>query len=181
MSPPGAGTGRETTLAAFARAHTVGLTRFAFLLCGDRGGAEDLVQDAYLALYRRFGERLPLDAPLAYARRAVLNGAVSRRRRRAGHEIVLADLPETPVRATPGAAEDGVWHTLAGLPARQRAVLVLRYYLDLPDREIADLLGCREGTVRSLASRAFGTLRAHPDVRPRADHPDHQPEPEDDR
>ncbi len=74
-------TGR--TLAEFADENTVGLTRFAYLLCGDRGLAEDLVQDAFVALYRRFGESLPIAAPVAYARRSIVNAHISHRRRRA--------------------------------------------------------------------------------------------------
>ncbi|HJQ44507.1 MAG TPA: sigma factor, partial [Jatrophihabitantaceae bacterium] len=62
------------SLADFARDNSSSLARFAYLVCGDRGLAEDLVQDAFTALYRRFGETLSLDAPVAYARRAIVNG-----------------------------------------------------------------------------------------------------------
>jgi RNA polymerase sigma-70 factor (sigma-E family) len=150
-------------LADFAREHSVGLTRFAYLLCGDRGLAEDLVQDAFLALYRRFGEQLVLDAPVAYARRAIVNANISHARRKS---YALTVLTEPPERSDTGpdpahtVEQDAMWSALATLPERQRAVLVLRYYLDLSDPEIAAALDCREGTVRSLASRAFATLRA---------------------
>lgn len=153
------------SLSAFASEHTVALTRFAYVLCGDRGVAEDLVQDAYLRLYRRFGDTIGVDAPLAYARRAIVNGAVSRTRKRSTGEVVLADLPDSARSEQWTAADQGAaWQALATLPQRQRAVLVMRYYLDLPDQEIADLLGCRQGSVRSLAARAFGALRAHPEL-----------------
>jgi RNA polymerase sigma-70 factor (sigma-E family) len=159
--------GDPVRLADFASMHTVGLTRFAYLICGDRGLAEDLVQDAFVALYRRFGEVLPIDAPLAYARRSIVNGNTSHGRRRMNSETALSDLPDGPdaaVDAVDHGEQDAMWRVLATLPERQRAVLVLRYYLDLPDHEIADALGCREGTVRSIAARAFAALRRHPDI-----------------
>jgi RNA polymerase sigma-70 factor (sigma-E family) len=150
------------TLAEFADAQTVGLTRFAYLLCGDRGLAEDLVQDAFVALYRRFGETLPLEAPVAYARRAIVNAHVSHRRRRSSSALVLAEPPDVAIAAHDASEQDAMWRTLAALPERQRAVLVLRYYLDLSDDDIAAALDCRPGTVRSLAARAFAALRTHP-------------------
>jgi RNA polymerase sigma-70 factor (sigma-E family) len=152
------------TLADFARDNSVTLTRFAYLICGDRGRAEDLVQDAFVALYRRFGEQLPLDAPVAYARRTIVNGYISHRRRRA--VTVLAEVPDRPVDSSHHEDEDAMWRALATLPDRQRSVLVLRYYLDMPDHDIASILDCRGGTVRSLAARAFATLRTSPDLRP---------------
>lgn len=151
------------TLADFARDHSVGLTRFAYLLCGDRGRAEDLVQDAFLALYRRFGEQLPLEAPVAYARRTIVNAHISHARRRSA--TVMADVPDRPVDAVQHGDEDAMWRALATLPDRQRSVLVLRYYLDLSDHDIATTLDCKEGTVRSLAARAFATLRMRPGLR----------------
>jgi RNA polymerase sigma-70 factor (sigma-E family) len=151
-----------TTLAEFVADHGVSLTRFAYLLCGDRGRAEDLVQDTFLAMYRRFGPELPVAAPVAYARRAIVNANTSRVRRRSAHETVSDDLPDAPVTASPVDEEDAMWRALALLPERQRAVLVLRYYIDLPDREIASLLDATEGTVRSLAARAFAALRDDP-------------------
>jgi RNA polymerase sigma-70 factor (sigma-E family) len=150
------------SLAEFATAHSVGLTRFAYVLCGDRGLAEDLVQDAFAALYRRFGERLQLAAPVAYARRAIVNGHISHARRRATSATVLGEVPERPVEDSDTLERDAMWQALGTLPDRQRAVLVLRYYLDLSDDDIAAALDCRMGTVRSLASRAFAALREHP-------------------
>lgn len=152
-----------STLAEFAAEHGLGLTRFAFLICGDRGRAEDLVQDTYLAMYRRFGDQLPITAPVAYARRAIVHAQVSRTRRRSSTETPVGDPPEGVAGAEPIFDEqDAMWRALAQLPDRQRAVLVLRYYADLPDSEIATLLEMRAGTVRSLAARAFAVLRLHP-------------------
>jgi RNA polymerase sigma-70 factor (sigma-E family) len=155
-----------TTLAGFAGMHGLTLTKFAYVLCGDRGVAEDLVQDTYLSLYRRYGDALPLEAPVAYARRAIVNAFVSRGRRRSSHELATAELPERAVEMTTHDEQDAMWRTLATLPDRQRTVLVLRYYVDLPDEQIAAVIGASPGTVRSLASRAFATLRDHPSLNP---------------
>jgi RNA polymerase sigma-70 factor (sigma-E family) len=149
-------------LADFVAEQGTALTRFAYLLCGDRALADDLVQDTYLALYRRFGETLSVAAPVAYARRVIVNAHISRGRARAAHEIVRAELPDTATDPHDESDQDAMWRLLATLPARQRAVLVLRFYADLPEAEIAAALGCRPGTVRSLATRAFAALRAHP-------------------
>ncbi len=86
---------------------------------------------------------------------------VSYRRRRASSALVLIDPPDTPTPGPDGGEQDAMWRALATLPERQRAVLVLRYYLDLSDAEIANALGARPGTVRSLAARAFATLRTN--------------------
>jgi RNA polymerase sigma-70 factor (sigma-E family) len=151
-----------STLAEFAAANTVGLTRFAYVLCGDRGLAEDLVQEAFVALYRRFGEDLPIAAPVAYARRSIVNAHISHRRRRASSALVLVEPPDIAVAAHDSSEQDAMWRALAALPERQRGVLVLRYYLDLGDDDIAATLDCRPGTVRSLAARAFAALRTAP-------------------
>lgn len=141
------------------------LLRFAFLLSGDRLQAEDLVQEALVKAHRRWGHIQRADRLEAYVRRIVVNDLTSWRRRRSASEIV----GPVPDAAYADAADlladrDLMWRALADLPRRQRAVLVLRYYEHLPDAEIADQLGAREGTVRSLASRAFATLRRHPDL-----------------
>jgi RNA polymerase sigma-70 factor (sigma-E family) len=151
-----------TRLTDFVADQGVGLTRFAYLLCGDHTLAEDLVQDTYLALYRRFGETLTVAAPVAYARRAIVNAHISRARGRAAREVVSAEVPDSAADSIDGGDQDAMWRLLAGLPVRQRAVLVLRFYADLPEGEIAAALGCRPGTVRSLAARAFATIREHP-------------------
>jgi RNA polymerase sigma-70 factor (sigma-E family) len=157
-----------TTLAAFAGEHGVALTRFAYLLCGDRGLAEDLVQDTYLALHRKYGATLPLDAPVAYTRRAIVNAFISRGRRRSSLELATAELPDRPLDLPGPDERDAMWRALAVLPERQRTVLVLRYYLDLADRDIANLMDAGEGTVRSLAARAFAALRQHPALNPQS-------------
>ncbi len=153
-------------LGDFAREHALGLTRFAYLVCADRGRAEDLVQDVLLAMHRRFGDRLEIEQPLAYARRAIVNANISWSRRRSSTEVLTATDLDRPVHdADPGSA-DHLWHLLAGLPHRQRVVLVMRYYLGYSDAEIAETIGCRRGTVRSLASRALADLRGSDGIAP---------------
>jgi RNA polymerase sigma-70 factor (sigma-E family) len=144
-------------LSDLVREHGHTLTRFAYLICGDRTRAEDLVQEVLLAMHRRFGPVLPVDDPLAYARRAIVNANVSWSRRSTSREIPTERLPESA--AEPAAPDDRLWQLLDSLGSRQRAVLVLRYYLGYPDADIAETLGCRRATVRSLAARALAALR----------------------
>lgn len=154
--------GSERTLSGFAAEQSVPLTRFAYLLCGDHVRAEDLVQDAFLALFRRYGDDLPLAAPVAYARQTIVNRFMTVSRKRMSSEIPTDDVPDSGAPPMDNAEQDAMWRVLSDLPGRQRAVLVLRYYLDFPDTAIAEILDCRPGTVRSLAARAFSTLRTHP-------------------
>jgi DNA-directed RNA polymerase specialized sigma24 family protein len=121
--------GDRPTLTGFAAEQSVALTRFAHLLCGDRATAEDLVQDALLGLFRRFGDELPVRAPMSYARRAVLNAYLTRSRRRARREVVTDEVPEVAIGGDGVAGDGALWSALSTLADRQRAVLVLRYYL----------------------------------------------------
>lgn len=145
------------SLGDFAREHGLELTRFAYLISGDRTRADDLVQDVLLAMHRRFGVRLEIEQPVAYARRAIVNANISFNRRRSSTEVLTATDLDRPV--TDDSGPEGLWSLLAELPHRQRVVLVMRYYLGYSDAEIAGTLGCRRGTVRSLASRALADLR----------------------
>lgn len=141
------------------------LLRFAYALTGDRGLAEDLVQDALVKAYRRWDGAVAVERPEAYVRRIIVNGFVSWHRRRSNAETP-GPVPERVAADTVDAfvQRDLVWRVLGELPRRQRAVLVLRYYEGLPDHEVATLLGCAEGTVRSLAARSFAVLRRHPEL-----------------
>jgi RNA polymerase sigma-70 factor (sigma-E family) len=139
------------------------LLRVGYQLTHDRAAAQDLVQEALLRVYgsaRRQG-RTPEDW-YAYLRRSVINEYVRTRRLRSSTEVVTAIVPERPVADCP---EDQVadraqlWAALGTLSARQRAVLVLRYYEGLADHEIAGVLGCRTASVRSLASRGLAIMR----------------------
>jgi RNA polymerase sigma-70 factor (sigma-E family) len=144
----------------FSRRCSLDLLRFAYLLCGDRHRAEDLLQEVLLAMYRRFGDDLPLDNPVGYARRALANANISWSRRAASRELISETFPDDVSLESPDpAVRDALWQSLRRLPVRQRTVLVLRFYADATDAEIATALGCRQGTVRSLASRALAALR----------------------
>jgi len=138
------------------------LLRFAYVLCGDRFLAEDLVQDCLSRTHRHW-HRVEAENPDAYLRTALVRAHLSWRRRRLSTEKVLAEPPERAQSVDfthQLAIRDEVWALLAGLPRAQRAVLVLRFYEDLDDRRIAEVLGCAPVTVRVHASRALGTLRA---------------------
>jgi RNA polymerase sigma-70 factor (sigma-E family) len=143
--------------------HAVRLIRMAVLLVGDQSSAEDVVQDAFLGLYRSLGRlRDPANAA-AYLRTCVVNGcrSVLRSRKRSWH--ALAATPDPPVWSAESAAMAGedrreVLQAVRRLPRRQREVLVLRYYLNLSDPEIAADLGVTRGTVASTASRALAAL-----------------------
>lgn len=153
------------TVSDLARDHGLALLRFAYLLCGDRHRAEDLLQDVLLAMYRRYPDDLALDNPVGYARRSLANANVSRARRASSSEYVLDLLPESAeLPHDDPAVRDLLWRAMRQLPDRQRTVLVLRFYVDATDADIASTLGCRRGTVRSLASRALATLRADPSL-----------------
>lgn len=149
----------------YASVRTPTLLRFAYLLSGNREFAEDLVQDTLVKVYRRWPRVVKTERPDAYVRRMLVNEYLSWRRRRSGHERP----GPVPDRGVPDAAQelvdrDMVWRLLDQLPRRQRAVLVLRYYEHASDEQVAEVLGCPRSTVRSLASRAFATLRRHPDL-----------------
>jgi RNA polymerase sigma-70 factor (sigma-E family) len=156
----------DAEFAAFVRARQQRLVRAARLFCGDYHAAEDLVQDALIKLGSRW-ESVREGSPDAYVRRILYRDAVSRWRRW-GREVPHAghhDRPDALHGAPVPAAVDG-WvegadlrAALAGLPPRQRAVIVLRYFEDLSEVDIAEALGCSTGTVKSQASKAMATLR----------------------
>jgi RNA polymerase sigma-70 factor (sigma-E family) len=132
------------------------------LVGGDRGQGEDLLQEVLERVYRRW-DRID-GPPEAYARRALAHAAINRwrsRRRRPPELPLLPDHPG-PVTGDDAAAvdlRDALVRALLTLPPRQRAVLVLRYFDDLPEDEVARALGCSVGTVKSQASRALTRLR----------------------
>ncbi len=147
---------------AFVAARGPALRRFAYVLCGDRQRAEDLVQSALARVLKHWSRVRVMEHPEAYVRQAVVREHLAWWRRRSSAEVV-SDAP--PDRALPGdftttaAERDETWRLLAGLPPRQRAVLVLRFYEDLDDAAVARLLGTTESTVRSNATRGLAALR----------------------
>lgn len=149
-------------VAALYQHHAMGLIRLAYLMLGDRAGAEDAVQDAFCGLYRHWDRLADRDRALAYVRSSVLNGCRSAlRRRTTGRRLLTAYQPPT---ASAEAAVLGleerqeVMRAVRRLPERQREALVLRFYLDLPEREIARLMGLRPSSVRSATARALKAL-----------------------
>jgi len=146
----------------FVQARGRALLRFAYVLSGDAHLAEDLVQEVLARMHRRWDKITAMQHAEAYVRTAIVRQFLSWRRRRSAHEMILAEVPEPPGFDEPQhqiLARDQMWQLLTGLPRAQRAVLVLRFYCDLPDDEIAILLGCGESTVRSQASRALARMR----------------------
>ncbi|MBO0869561.1 MAG: SigE family RNA polymerase sigma factor [Micromonosporaceae bacterium] len=157
-----AGSAAERAFAEFVAARYARLVRTGYLLTGDRGHAEDLVQQALLKTFRSW-HRLEAEANAeAYTRTTMLRMALGWRRRRWNGEVPTGALPEAASAdhsSTVDTAEV-VRRALAGLPPGQRAVLVLRYFEDLSEAEIAETLGCSPGTVKSRCSRALAALRA---------------------
>lgn len=156
----------ERDFTRFVQAHTSSLLRTAYLLTGDAPAAEELVQETLVRLYPKWVLVQAADVPLAYVRRSVANGFVNHTRRASRRETSVEFLPErADDRDLPGQFDDReqLWALLRDLPQRQRAALVLRFFHDLPDDEIAAALGCRVGTVRSLVSRGLAALRERSD------------------
>ncbi|SEL45518.1 SigE family RNA polymerase sigma factor [Nonomuraea pusilla] len=136
------------------------LLRYGYVLTGNPHDAADLVQEALLRVRGAWSKVRRKDNPNSYARitMARLHISIWRRRRR---EHLTADPPDRAGHEVfPFEQQQGLWEELASLPRRQRAVLVLRYYEQLTDAEIAKVLGISLGTVRSQASRGLDKLRS---------------------
>lgn len=142
----------------FVDARYVELLRIAYHLTGSPHEAEDLLQSALVKVLGRWGR---IDDPVAYLRRVMVNHLSSMWRRHRVREVLTAILPDRPAPdAAYGIAErQAVYAAMRGLPARTRAVIVLRYLADLPEAEVAATLGCSVGTVKSRASRGLARLR----------------------
>jgi RNA polymerase sigma-70 factor (sigma-E family) len=140
------------------------LVRLARLLVDDEHRAEDLVQDVLARAYPRWGRIVRADDPDRYVRRMLVNARNSWWRRAARrHEVSVAAVVPEPAAETglDGADREALWHLVAALPPRQRAALALRYYEDLDDAAIAEILGCSAVTVRTHVMRGIATLRAN--------------------
>ncbi len=139
------------------------LFRTALAVAGDRGSAEDALQSAFAKAYASWHRVSSADHPEAYVRRMLVNEVISSRR----HGWWRRERPHGDVEPPPSASslETGVvarqtlWAAVQQLPVRQRAVIVLRYYEDLSEAQIAAALGCSTGTVKSQASAALANLR----------------------
>jgi RNA polymerase sigma factor (sigma-70 family) len=173
--PPNA----AASVTALYAEHALGLVRLAVVVTGDRAAAEDIVQDAFLGLYRRWDRVPDMTAPLAYLRVSVLNGCRTALRRRsrlglwpgAGFGGELDEVTSAAGFGTPpGLAESAEARVLLGeeqrtvaaalrkLPRRQREAVVLRYYLDLSIEETAQVMGISLGTVKSATHRALAAV-----------------------
>ncbi|WP_189156059.1 SigE family RNA polymerase sigma factor [Lentzea pudingi] len=132
----------------------------AYLLCGNWHEAEDVMQSAFMKLYQAGPKLADRSGIEAYLRQVVVRTFLAERRRLRWRREELTDAPPEEVFDTPG-AEDGlvVWEALSTLPARQRAVLVLRYWNDMSVEDVAAALGCSTGTVKSQSSKGLLTLR----------------------
>jgi RNA polymerase sigma-70 factor (sigma-E family) len=151
----------EREFREFVAARSAALLRTAYLLSGDWGAAEDLLQVSLTKTYLAWRRLERIEAVEPYARRVLVNTATSWWRRRWHGERPTEVLPE---RAIPDGLDarlerDALWAHVKELPARQRAVLVLRFYEDLSEVDTAALLGVSVGTVKSQCSRALATLR----------------------
>jgi len=158
------GWGRGATavedFAEFVRQALPGLLRYGHMLTGNPHDAADLVQ----TVLEKLGARWPsivrnTGDPVAYAKKAMANSHISRWRR-TRRESLIADLPDvTAVTDADRFDNEPLWEALRGLPPKQRAVMVMRYYDEMSEAEIADVLGVSRGTVKSQASKAMATLR----------------------
>ena len=150
----------DAHFADFVEQRTDALLTTAYLLTRDREAAQELVQEVLVSLYPRWRKVMDADSELAYVRRSVVNRFLSQRRRNL--ELVTDRIPD---RSDGGDGQDRMIdrdqlrRILATLPERQRAAVVLRFFYDYSDQQIADAMDCRIGTVRSLISRALSTMR----------------------
>jgi RNA polymerase sigma-70 factor (sigma-E family) len=154
------------TYEEFAGSRLTALLRYAVMLTGDPHTAQDLVQETLVRVQLNWRRVAGSDSPDGYVRRMLTNQFIDLCRGSWLRRVLLLPEPDQARSVTQDHAQlsvdrDQMWEMLSRLPRRQRAALVLRYYEDLPDAEIAEVLGCAVGTVRSLISRALNTLRAH--------------------
>lgn len=168
---------RDAEFVAYVEARSSSLLRIARLLtAGDVHAAEDLVQTTLTKAYVAWPRIQRRGAEDAYVRSILTRAAIDRGRRRARRgEVVTDEVPD--VATTPEGPEerDAVWSMLQALSPRQRAVMVLRYYDDLSEAQIADVLGCSPGTVKAHASRALAVMRGLAAADPRPLDPTGQP------
>jgi RNA polymerase sigma-70 factor (sigma-E family) len=149
-------------LAELYAAHAADAIRLAYVLTGDRQLAEDLVQDAFVKQVGRLAHLRDPTAFGAYLRRTVVNLANSSFRRRRVERSYLERAAHQPASVQAGPdieRRDELWTGLMALPVRQRTAIVLRIYEDMPEHQVAEILRCRPGTVRSPVSRGLAELR----------------------
>ena len=151
----------ECSITALYQAHALGLTRLAHVMLGDKPSAEDVVQEAFCGLYRNWTRLADQAAALPYLRASVLNGcrsAIRRRKVRASRTMYEPAAASAESVALTGEEHRSVLAALRQLPARQREVLTMRFYLQADDLEIAEVMGISPSTVRSTSHRALAAL-----------------------
>ena len=162
---PAAAAAPAEAVTALYQAHALGLIRLAVVMLGDRPAAEDVVQEAFCGLYRRWHSLADTGKALAYVRSSVINGCrtvLRRRLRQRGVDPLTGDPPGESAEALALISEEHrqVLTAMRRLPSRQREVLVLRFYLDLDldEEETAASMRISRGTVKSTTSRALAAL-----------------------
>jgi RNA polymerase sigma-70 factor (sigma-E family) len=163
---------RDNEFVEFVESMGPRLRRTAYLICGDWHRAEDAVQEAFYKLYLSWAKVDRSGNPAAYARRVVVNATLDGGRRSWRREVPTEVLPDESGAGDPAgahAARDELGAGLVGVPPRQRACLVLRYYEDLSIEQAAEILGCSAGTVKSQTARGLETLRHNLDQSRSAD------------
>lgn len=153
----------EEEVAALFRRHYAPMCRLAFVILADAHAAEEVVMDAMLKTFSGWGRIRDVASSEAYLRRAVVNGCRSRIRRKSVESrgsVVIKNRMRGPDEWADAGIEDrrDVWRAVQGLPERQRACVVLRYFEDLPEAEIAELMECSVGTVKSQLHKARARL-----------------------
>jgi RNA polymerase sigma-70 factor (sigma-E family) len=156
---------RDESFREYVLARRNTLLREAYLLVGDVHLAEDLVQTTLAKAYVAWRRVTASKSPDAYVRRILINTNISRARRRGASELPTTSLPDSPALSQDRAERIDLLRALETLPRRQRAAVVLRYWADLPEAEVADIMGCSVGTVRSQAFRGLAKLRGEPSLR----------------
>jgi len=149
----------------FVETHSRSLLRTAWLLTGDWASAEDLVQSALAKTWPRWASIVRVDAPQVYVRRVLVTTFLGWRRLRSSTELVMDTVPERGAEHPDFARaelRESLRAAMQSLPPRQRAVITLRYFSDLSERQTADLLGCSIGAVKSHAAKAIARLRQCP-------------------
>ncbi len=156
----------EAEFAAFVAASWRRLVQVAYLIAGDWGEAEDLVQSALANCYRHWPRIVAGGAELAYVRKAILNAHLSSVRRRRLREIVTFAVPEHAQEAGshPSDDRDLLRRALSRLPQRSRTAVVLRHYADLSEQETAAAMSCSVGNVKRLTADGLRRLRAYCDI-----------------
>src|SRR4051812_11274503 len=149
----------EAGFRSYASARRAALRRTAYLLCGDWHHADDLVQSTLVKLYVAWPRLRQTEAPDAYARRTLVRCFLDERRRPWRREAPVETVADRPTSGDPIDTRLDLRAALDRLPVRQRATLLLRFWVDASVAETADALNCSEGTVKSQTARALTTLR----------------------